>query len=59
MSLLKQNPIRKREINQLLKLELELNAREEKEYKVETIKYSTIYNKINKGQLPGLHHLIF
>lgn len=58
MSLLKQDIIKKGRVNKLLKLESELNIRENKEYKVETNKDSTIYTKAAEGQLPGLYYLV-
>lgn len=59
MSLLKQNIIRKRQVNELLELKLELdNTREDKEYKVDTIKNNAVYAKVIGGQLPELYYQV-
>lgn len=54
MSLLKQNPIRKKRVNTLLKLKLEFNVRENKVYKIEIIKNNAVYTKTAKSQSPRL-----
>lgn len=41
-----------------MKLELELDIREDKEYKIEAIKDNTVYAKATEGQLLGLYFLI-
>lgn len=57
--MLEQNATRKKQVNKLLELEIELDIRKDKEYKVEVTKNSTVYTKVVKGQLPGLYYLVF
>lgn len=61
MSLLKQNIIRKEQVNKSLELELELdlNIKEDIVYKIEVINDSAIYTTEAEGQLPGLYYLIY
>lgn len=56
MLLLKQDTIRKRLVNKFL--ELEFDVGEDKRYKVEAIKDSTVYNKTLKNQLLALYYLV-
>lgn len=58
MSPLKKNTIKKKRVNKLLELKLELNIREDKEYKVEAMKYSTIDTKIAVANLSKLYYLV-
>lgn len=48
----------KEHFNELLELELELNAGKNKEYKIEIVKNSIIYNKAAEDQILGLYYLI-
>lgn len=58
--MLEKNIIRKKQGNKLLKLKLKLDVRENKDYKVETIKNSNIHvNKTTRSQLLGFYYLIF
>lgn len=52
MSLLKQDTIWTGRVNKILKLKLD--KKEDKEYEIEIIRDSTIYNKVVEGQLPSL-----
>lgn len=60
MSLLEQDTTRKEGVNKLLELEREqeLDARNDKEYKVKAIYNSKVYAKEAGGQLPGLYYLV-
>lgn len=58
MSLLKQNIIKKRRVNKLLKLELALDVGDDREYEIEVIKNSTVYAKAIEDQLSRLYYLI-
>lgn len=40
-------------------LEQELDVREDKKYKLEVIKNSAIYNKVEESKLLALYHLVF
>lgn len=42
----------------MLELELKLDVKENKEYKVETIKNSAVYVKAVKSQLPKVYYLV-
>lgn len=60
MSLLKQDIVKKRQGNKLLKLKLkqEFDSENNKKYKVEIICNSEVYVKEAAGQLPGLYYLV-
>lgn len=58
MSLLKQNVIKKEQINKLLEIESEFNIEKNKEYKVKAICNSKVYTKKTVGQLLGLYCLV-
>lgn len=58
MSLLEQDIIRKKRINELFE-EPKFDAGNNQEYKVKTIKDSTIYVKKTEGYLPGFYYLAF
>ena len=60
MLLLEQNTTRKGRINKLFpELELEFDAGNNKEYKIEAIKDSAVYAKEAEEHLPGPYYLIF
>ena len=60
MLLLEQDTTRKKQINELfLKSKPEFDAGNNKEYEIETIINSAVYNKEAEGYLPGLYYLIF
>ena len=52
VSLLNQDTIRKEQVNKLLDINLKLDTRDNKEYKVETICDGENYAKKAVGQLP-------
>lgn len=59
LSLIEQKTIRKRQVdNKFPNLELKLDVGNNKEYKIESIKYSALYARKAAGQLPGLYYLI-
>lgn len=58
MLLLEQETISKWQVHKLLKLELKVDVREDKKYKVKAIKDSTIFTKTTKSQLAELYNLI-
>lgn len=58
MLLLKQDTIKKRRVNKLLKLEPELDEREDKKYKIGVFKDSAIYTEAAKNPLLGLYYLV-
>ena len=58
MLLLEQNTTKKEQVNKRV-MELELEAGNSKEYKVEVIWDSAVYaSKLELGQLPGLYYLV-
>lgn len=59
MTLLKQNIIRKKQANKLLKLEPEFNVEKNKKYKVTIIQDNVIYTKLAENQLSKLYYLVF
>ena len=60
MSLLEQNTIKKKQINELFpEPELEFDISNNKKYKIETIKNSIIYIKKTERYLPNLYYLVF
>lgn len=56
MSLLEQKTIGKEQVNKFSKLELDVEK--DKEYKIEVIEDSTVYNKTVTGQIPKVYYLI-
>ena len=59
MSLVKQNTTKKGQINELFpEPEPGFDASNNKKYKVEAIKESTVYTKEAERHLPGLYYLI-
>lgn len=46
MLLLKQNKIKKKQVNKLVKLEIEFDAEKNKKYEFEAIKDNAIYNEV-------------
>lgn len=58
MLLLKQNTIKKKQVNKLLELEPKLNLRTNKKYKIEAIYNSKAYIKKVADQLLRLYYLI-
>lgn len=59
MLLLEQHITRKEQVNELLKLELELDTRENKKYNVQLINNSTVYTKFARGELQELCYIVF
>ena len=57
MSLLEQNTTRKKRVDENI-IELEFNAGNSKEYKVEAIRDNVVYAKESEGHLPGLYYLV-
>lgn len=60
MPLLKQNISNKKQVNKLVKFELEFNSEEDKKYKLKVIQDSAIYTiQAVENQIPGLYYLVF
>lgn len=55
---MEKDTIKKKQVNKLLELELELNIEDNKEYKVEAIVDNTIYAKVARDYLLELYYLI-
>lgn len=58
MSLLEQDTIKKRQVNESLKLEPKLNVRDDIDYEVEVIKDIAVYATEAISQLPRLYFLV-
>ena len=58
MSMLEYDIPRKRQVNELLELKQELNARDNKKYEVKTICNNKVYTKEAIDKLPRLYYLV-